>query len=553
MGLKLPISLSALRDRIPGRQGSRTQQRGLPAATAVEVDGDTLRVAEATRSGSASRVESVRSVPLDLPEGADRNDPAVLGAAVAKALARAKVRGGPVVMGIPRTGVLLRTVAVPDTGAEGTIASLVQFQVARDLPFRADEAVVDFQVLRRLPARPPADGVTAGNTPPAADAVDRVEVLAAVARRDAVQSLVRLAEAAGFPLAALGWVSQANAVALRNATPSAPGATRAAVVLRGDEVGIEVVRDGALVFSRGVPVPPADASDAGAWIRTVTIEVVRTLHAFAAGTGLDTPAAAFVFGGTGREQAVAQELRGMLGVEVDCPDLSARLGLGSADAPAVSAGFSVAGLAAGATEPAGLGFDFLNPKLATPPVDTRRLKVLAGAVAGIAVLVAVFAVRSTLVKRRQAVLDQLQSEIVAGEKNRPAYRQKLQQAATLRAWSAENRDWLDHYAHLSAVLPPSEEVYLSSIAFGPNNAVRLAAQARSGEILAKIDRQLRAAGYDVKPLAITPVSDRNGYGFRTTVELTVPARMKFDLAKLTPPARPADDASLDAPRKGGAR
>jgi 6-phosphogluconate dehydrogenase (decarboxylating) len=65
--------------------------------------------------------------------------------------------------------------------------------------------------------------------------------------------------------------------------------------------------------------------------------------------------------------------------------------------------------------------------------------------------------------------------------------------------------------------------------------------------------ELVAAGYDVKPLAVTPGADRNGYNFRTTVELTVPSKLKFDLTKLTPPARPADDASLENTRKGGAR
>jgi hypothetical protein len=59
-----------------------------------------------------------------------------------------------------------------------------------------------------------------------------------------------------------------------------------------------------------------------------------------------------------------------------------------------------------------------------------------------------------------------------------------------------------------------------------------------------MDKQLRAAGYDVKPLAITPGSDRNGYEFRTTVELVVPAKMKTDLTKVKTPPRPADDISL---------
>jgi hypothetical protein len=171
----------------------------------------------------------------------------------------------------------------------------------------------------------------------------------------------------------------------------------------------------------------------------------------------------------------------------------------------------------------------------------------------VALLVAVLGVRKTLISRRETILAALQTELTTGEKKRPVYRQMMQQAATLKTWSAEERDWLDHYAHLSAVLPPSEEVYLTSVAFGPNRAIRLGVQARNGEILGKVDRLLRAAGYDVKPLAVTPGADRNGYNFRTTVELTVPSKLKFDLSKLTPPARPADDASLENTRKGGAR
>ena len=553
MGLQLPSSITRLRDRLPGREKARPKMRGLAAATALEVDGAVLRVADAARSGSSGKAGSVRALPLEFPADADRADAAILGAAVAKALARAKIRPGPVVMGVARANVVLRTVVVPDTGAEGTIASLVRFQVVRDLPFRAEDAVIDFQVLRRLPARPPADGVTASTAAPAPDAVDRVEVLVAVARQESVTFHSQLAEAAGFQLAALGWASQANAVCLRATTDSAAGATRAVVLLRQEEVGIEVVEDGALVFSRGVPIPAATAADPDAWIRTVTIEVVRTLHAFAGSSGRPSPSAAFVFGGTGQEGPVAEALRARLGFPVECPDLAARLGLDRTEPDAVNAGFSVLGLALGVTDPAGLGFDFLNPKRPTPPTDMRRVRMLVGAAAGIIALVLVLGIRSTLVKRRTAVLAQLQEELGSGEKKRPTYRQMIQQAATLRAWSGEEREWLDHYAHLSAILPPSEEVYVTSVAFGPNNAIRLGAQARSGEILAKLDRLLRTAGYDVKPLAITPGADRNGYGFRTTVELTVPAKLKFDLAKLVPPARPADDASLDAPKRGGAR
>ena len=80
----------------------------------------------------------------------------------------------------------------------------------------------------------------------------------------------------------------------------------------------------------------------------------------------------------------------------------------------------------------------------------------------------------------------------------------------------------------------------------------MAVQARNGEVLAKLEKQLHAAGYAVKPLAINPGTDKFGYEFRSTVELLVPATLKIDLSKVRPPPRPADDVSLGAaPKKGG--
>lgn len=556
MGISLKELSGQIRSRLPGAANSRPAVRGLPAATALEIDGLVLRIAEAARSANSSRVEQVRALALELPEDADRTDASVIGSAIAKALAKARIKPGPVVLGIGRSQVILRTVAVPDTGLTGTIASLVRFQVARDLPFRLEEAIIDFQILRKLPARVPSDGESMpASTATANDSVDRVEVLVAITRQESLEFLRRVAETAGLSLAAVGWISQANATCLQAAgAASAPQAgPRALVALKPEEVGIEILEGSSLLFSRGVPMPSSTDTDPEQWIRTATIEVVRTLHAFGGTPGRSSPESAVILGGTGREDALASALQTRLGFAVPQVGLAHALGLERSEGAAVSGGFSSIGLALGATHPAGLEFDFLNPKRPTPPPDLRKIRLIAGGIAAVAVLVVVLGIRKTLISRREAILTALQAELTTGEKKRPVYRQMIQQAATLKAWSAEERDWLDHYAHLSAVLPRSEEVYLTSVAFGPNRAIRLGVQARNGEILGKVDRLLRAAGYDVKPLAVTPGADRNGYNFRTTVELTVPAKLKFDLNKLQPPARPADDMSLENPRKGGAR
>jgi hypothetical protein len=159
------------------------------------------------------------------------------------------------------------------------------------------------------------------------------------------------------------------------------------------------------------------------------------------------------------------------------------------------------------------------------------------------------------VNQRLKVQRQIQADVAAAEKNRPKYRQMQQQANTVQTWMKEGRDWLEQYAYLSAVLPGSEDLYLTSLSVSGQGVIHMAVQARNGEILANLDRQLRQAGYDVKPLAITPGSDKFGYNFRSTVELIVPTKMKIELAKHQVPTRPADDSSLDPKarpaRKGG--
>ncbi|NUN93337.1 MAG: hypothetical protein HUU04_06110 [Verrucomicrobiae bacterium] len=169
-----------------------------------------------------------------------------------------------------------------------------------------------------------------------------------------------------------------------------------------------------------------------------------------------------------------------------------------------------------------------------------------------ALVVFTLAIRQYLINRHQKVLDQLRTQLATEEKQRPTFQKMVRHAALVKEWTDGGRSWLDHYAYLSAVLPASEEVYITSLGVSGAGLIRLTVQARSGETLAKLDKQLRAAGYDVKPLAITPGADRHGYEFRSTVELIIPPKLTIDLSKVKTPARPADDVSLDPTfNKGG--
>ncbi len=318
----------------------------------------------------------------------------------------------------------------------------------------------------------------------------------------------------------------------------------------------------ALLFSRGAVVKsPRDASEPAppetetpetaeppvsleSFVEAATIEVVRTLHGYGGMAARSPVAKVVVAGASGHEEAVVQALSKRLSVPCSLLDPAAALGLENDARERARGALAAIGLALGFIDGHGLPFDFLDPKRPAVQRDMKRIRILAGVAAMAALFLVLFLISRQLTNRRLAVQKTVYAQLEEAKKKRPIYRSMRQQASTVNEWMHGERKWLDHYAYLSAILPPSEEVYLTSININPQGVIRLGVQARSGEILSKLDKQLRSAGYEIKPLAITPGADRHGYDFSSTVELTVPEKMTFDLAKVRPPARPADDASL---------
>ncbi|MFM7817448.1 MAG: pilus assembly protein PilM [Verrucomicrobiota bacterium] len=520
-----------------------TRPRMPSQVTALDLEGLTLRVVQTRARGAIGQVVSG---VLDLAPEADRNDPTIMGAALRRTLNRLGIRPTAVVMGVPRARVVLRTLTVPEIGRVDELASLVHFQIAKDLPFRLEDAVIDFRVLRRIVATTETPVEKEPILAPEGAGATKVEVLAAVVRRDEVDSYQRLAEAAGFRLVGLGLLPDANARCIQACRLEASQDATALVTIRPEEVGIDIVADGALRFSRGGALRPSgDTASSDSWVGSAAIEVVRTLHSYG-GMGIEAPIGRILVAGcTGQEAAVVEALASRTPTPCTVLDPGTALKL-PADLHKESAGaVAPIGLALGVGDADGLPLDFVNPKRPAVPRDYRRLALLGGTAAVVVLLVGVLGTRSWLLNRRNAVLQAVNAELADAEKKRPVYQKLTRQTAVVEDWVRGERDWLDHYAYLTSVLPPSEEIYLGSIAVTGQNAIRLAVQARSGETLARLEKQLVAAGYEVKPIAITPGADRFGYEFRSNVEVLVPAKLKIDLHKVKPSARPIDDVSLD--------
>ena len=116
----------------------------------VDLDGNTLRVCQATQRSGGPVVTKLASASLELSPDANRTDPAIVGPAIARALAKLRIKPATLVMGIPRAQVVLRSLLLPSVQNAGELASLVHLQAGRDLPFRPEDAIVDFQVRRTI-------------------------------------------------------------------------------------------------------------------------------------------------------------------------------------------------------------------------------------------------------------------------------------------------------------------------------------------------------------------------------------------------------------------
>lgn len=504
------------------------------SVVALDVDGDVLRVVHA----AGSRVTRIDSAQIELP-AEKRDQPAVFGGALKKALESARVKVKEAVIALPRGQVVLRPLHVPMVAEVRELASVINFQIAKDLPFRIEDAAVDFKILRGVEVPAAGEGAEGGG------AQRRLEVLVGAVRSDVVKFYRDVAHAAGFKLTGLGLRSVAAAhYATRCAGMDIPFLL---VSVRSDEVTLEIVSEGKLLFSRAAVI------DRENLLKSLQIEVVRSLHSFEGAGGNKPIQKVLVAGGTGEESQIAAALGESLKLPSEVLDPLVDVEVKDFDRAEAAKAIAPIGLALSALEPSGLLIDFANPKKPAPPRNPKRTQTLLLAAASVALLVSLFGVRAQLIKKRIEIRQKAQAELTDAEKKLPIYRRLKAQAKLVNGWMADEQNWLDHLAYLSAVLPPADQIYVSGFTTTPQHVMRFAVNAKTGELLAELDKKLRAAGYELKPLSITPANDKNGYNFRTTVELTIPKKMKPDTTKVKPAPRPADDASgkRAASEKGG--
>jgi len=506
---------------------------------AVDVDGRQLRIVYAERVGTRARVLKLAAVAI--PEGLDIEKPEEVGVLLGSALKDMRLRNVGVLMNVPRTEAVLKPVSLPPGTPQSDLASMIHFQMEKELPFRLEEAVIDFTVERHTDVGA-AVGGQAGEKPEE----ESTEVLVAAVRLPVVDHYRRIAEAAGVSLLRLGLRPYANVRCVEACTRRSAKETVLIVHFGAEETEIDMLVGTSLSFSRSaavkIPARDADPHELADSVRQVAMEVVRSVQSFESVEvgGIDM---ILVAGGTGVETIGAEELAERLGAPSELFNPTAALGLGAVENP--SAFISALGLAIGHCSREQLPFDFLAPKRPRVERDWPKITKVGVAAAVILGVVAAVTAGTLHLGEKRAALQEVQNEYNQKNKTKRNLLRVKKRVDTITEWREVGRDWLTHWAYLSSVFPPCTDAYISALKTSSDGSMTFTIKARENKVITDIGMALTEAGYRFQPGRVVTTNDEFGYPYSADVRVYVADDQAIDLTSVEPPERPKDDDSIN--------
>ena len=502
---------------------------------AVDSDGRHLRVVYAERLGRTTRV--LRSSAVAIPPSTDAADPRQLGALLGQTLKDMGLRGVGLLMNVTRAEAVLKPVTLPPGASQNEVAGMVQFQVEKDLPFRPEEAVIDFTVESHYDSDSAAlDGAESLGT----------DVLVGAVRLPVVDHYRQIAAAAGAKLLRLGLRPYANARCVSACKRRRFEDTVLLLHFGAEETEIDLLVGNSLMFSRSaaVKIPPSGASqrELDDSVSAVAVEVRRSVQSYLAVERAFKIDSILIAGGTGVEAVAAEQLSAEFKAPCELFDPTAVQGFGEETNP--SAFISALGLAIGHSGRDQLPFDFLHPKRPVVPLNRRRtmgiaaaaVLLLAGVVGGTAGAIQVAEKKAAVAAARQKVSEE--------RENLKSLKHIEKQVKALQEWRDERRDWLSHWAQLSCLFPGAPDAYVSGLKTAADGSMSFQVKARDSKIITDLGASLAEAGYKFQPGGLTTTPNPYGYPYSAEIRVFIDPDMDIDLSAAKPVARPADDDSI---------
>lgn len=210
----------------------------------VDIGTNQIKVAEVRKAGTGLEVVALGVAPTP-PEAFDNNlivDAQLLGQAVKNLLKQSGVRSTESVSSVGgQAAVVVRVIDLPQM-SPGELAETMKYEVERQVPFAANEVIMDYQTIER------PEGYAEGQN---------MDVLLAVAQQDMVDRHVEMLFAAGLKPKAIDVEPLAAGRTLLELGPQLaqqPGYTVAIVNIGASNTDVGVFRDKLLTFPRTLPL-----------------------------------------------------------------------------------------------------------------------------------------------------------------------------------------------------------------------------------------------------------------------------------------------------------
>lgn len=507
---------------------------------AVDLEGRSARLVQAELVGSQVRI--LRLAAADLSGDVDMGDPAAVGKCLGKALADMGLKDCPLLMHVSRSQAVLKTISLPAGSDPQDLPGMVRYQVEKELPFRPEEAVIDFTIESHYDP----SGVTDNQG---------LNVLVGAIRMPMVDYYRQIALAAGGRLMRLSLRPYACLRTLQSCGLTRRHRCLALVHVGVEETEIDVLSDDSLAFSRSAPSKTAAGSEP---TMGPVLEVIRSLQSYHAVQGSGKIEAVYVSGGTGLEAKIVQELHDRL--ELPCRLFNPAGAMKLLDDGTCPAFVPALGLAVGQGEVGQTRFDFSNPKRPPAKRDMRKLKRQLAVAAVIVVVAAIAGARVLWIGSMENEVGVLVITKNQLETTNKSVRELAKEADWLKNWPGSDKDWLDHLANLSILFPSCEDVYISNLRTNSDGTMQFNLRAKGDDVVRDLDARLTKGGYVFKRGNESSPTEYFGYNFKSIATLGIKPQVKMDLAA-TQPTRPGDDASNDptynppknAPQPGPAR
>ena len=402
-------------------------------AVAIELGRKRLCALQASyrRGGVTVHQTLVEAIPADL----SRSDPQALGTWLRETLSRMGMPTSRAVIALSRDEVILKRLALPTT-VDAELPEMTRLMVSRELPFSADQAVIDFVPLEKTETS--------------------TTVLALAMPRGELETIQRVFKSAGIDAARVS-LRAMGAAALIASVPGLRREPSLIIDIAGERIEFNIVVGGSIRFSRAADLPIGASTEA--LTEAIITETRRTWLSYRIGEDTDSVRQIIMLGDESAARSAADSLASMLNITPIVLRSHPQIESG---AQKLNATWPLAGLLLEQKHQAHV-VDMAHPRRPPDVHAQMRLRLLAGAAVLIAVCGLVFSLLRADIRRLEHAAATLKEEHGPIVPVHYRYMRDVHKLEHLQRWQSVRCDWLAHLEQLGGLVPARGQIVLNDL------------------------------------------------------------------------------------------